>query len=383
MAIIKCPECGHTVSDNAQFCPGCGIKIANNIKRCPECGCVSLVSAESCPECGHSYADHTEMPTAETPEPTEASTETEETLAFTQPQSNPPQKKSHTALIVTLVVVLLLAAGAGTFFYFLQSQKQANEEMEAAYAALQQSSEPGDYEAFATQYPKSPYLQDVKRRLARLTAEKDAWVTISLSSSKNDFIQFMNRFPGSKYEQGCLDKIDSLDWVDAQNVATPDAIQRYLLEHPKGRYVAEAKILADNIETLAVQPEERTLIASICSTFFTALAHNDQGGVCSVITPEMTTFLTKPNATKADVIATMEAMHPATITSMSFTVNDDYVITKKIVGEGQIGYNVNYSVDQHIERTDEGKTFASYKVNMEVNPQFKISAIQISEVSSY
>ena len=97
----------------------------------------------------------------------------------------------------------------------------------------------------------------------------------------------------------------------------------------------------------------------------------------------MTTFLTKPNATKADVIATMEAMHPATITSMSFTVNDDYVITKKIVGEGQIGYNVNYSVDQHIERTDEGKTFASYKVNMEVNPQFKISAIQISEVSSY
>ena len=33
MAIIKCPECGHNVSDNAQFCPGCGIKIANNLKK--------------------------------------------------------------------------------------------------------------------------------------------------------------------------------------------------------------------------------------------------------------------------------------------------------------------------------------------------------------
>ena len=30
MAIIKCPECGHVVSDKAPFCPNCGVKIAGN-----------------------------------------------------------------------------------------------------------------------------------------------------------------------------------------------------------------------------------------------------------------------------------------------------------------------------------------------------------------
>lgn len=32
MAIIKCPECGHQVSDHAKTCPNCGIEIEGNIK---------------------------------------------------------------------------------------------------------------------------------------------------------------------------------------------------------------------------------------------------------------------------------------------------------------------------------------------------------------
>ena len=30
MALIKCPECGHQVSDKAAVCPSCGIAIAGN-----------------------------------------------------------------------------------------------------------------------------------------------------------------------------------------------------------------------------------------------------------------------------------------------------------------------------------------------------------------
>ena len=36
--IIKCPECGHQVSDQAKTCPSCGIEIAGKITRCPDCG---------------------------------------------------------------------------------------------------------------------------------------------------------------------------------------------------------------------------------------------------------------------------------------------------------------------------------------------------------
>ena len=33
MALIKCPECGHQVSDKAATCPSCGVAIAGNVKR--------------------------------------------------------------------------------------------------------------------------------------------------------------------------------------------------------------------------------------------------------------------------------------------------------------------------------------------------------------
>mgnify|MGYP000565577660 CR=1 FL=1 len=31
MALIKCPECGHQISDKAPVCPNCGVEIAGKI----------------------------------------------------------------------------------------------------------------------------------------------------------------------------------------------------------------------------------------------------------------------------------------------------------------------------------------------------------------
>ena len=55
MAIVKCPECGHEVSDAADRCPNCGVAIAGNIKKCPDCGRVVLKNTEKCPSCGAEF----------------------------------------------------------------------------------------------------------------------------------------------------------------------------------------------------------------------------------------------------------------------------------------------------------------------------------------
>lgn len=380
MAIIKCPECGHNVSDNAQFCPGCGIKIANNLKKCPDCDEILLMSTSTCPKCGHQFSATGET-SANTPQD-ETDIQEEEVLAYTAPQNNQP-RKSHTVRNVLLIIVAIILVGGGVFGYFAWNEKTSEETMEQAYKALEGSTNPDDYQAFLDSFPDSKFQNEVETKLNKLKAENDAWMSISLSSSKNDFIQFMNRFPGSRFEARCQQKIDSLDWIDAKSINTPDAIQRYIEEHPNGLYVDEARDMEKNMAELTVQPEERAVVANLCHIFFTALGANDQEGVCSVISPEMKAFLSTPNATKADVITAMEAMHPATITSINFVVNNDYVITKQMDADNQVSYNVAYSVDQHIARTDEGKTFASYKVIMEVDPQFKINSVQIKEISSH
>ena len=55
--IIKCPECGHQVSDKAPVCPSCGVEIAGHIIKCSHCGELYLIEEPSCPNCHHTETD--------------------------------------------------------------------------------------------------------------------------------------------------------------------------------------------------------------------------------------------------------------------------------------------------------------------------------------
>lgn len=53
MALIKCIECGHEVSDKANICPHCGCPIENDPKKtCEECGQQLSENDTICPHCG-------------------------------------------------------------------------------------------------------------------------------------------------------------------------------------------------------------------------------------------------------------------------------------------------------------------------------------------
>ena len=51
MALIKCKECGESISSSAKTCPHCGFK--NEITTCPECGKKIKGTENNCPECGY------------------------------------------------------------------------------------------------------------------------------------------------------------------------------------------------------------------------------------------------------------------------------------------------------------------------------------------
>ena len=51
MALIKCSECGESISSSAKTCPHCGVKI--NLQTCPECGAKLKGDETNCHECGY------------------------------------------------------------------------------------------------------------------------------------------------------------------------------------------------------------------------------------------------------------------------------------------------------------------------------------------
>lgn len=52
MALIKCSECGHEISDKANACPNCGCPIEKGLV-CKECGAELSPIDEVCPNCGN------------------------------------------------------------------------------------------------------------------------------------------------------------------------------------------------------------------------------------------------------------------------------------------------------------------------------------------
>lgn len=50
MALIKCKECGHEVSDKASACPNCGCPLEKE-SICNECGQLVPNGVDVCPNC--------------------------------------------------------------------------------------------------------------------------------------------------------------------------------------------------------------------------------------------------------------------------------------------------------------------------------------------
>ena len=58
MALIKCPECGATMSDHAKMCPNCGFM--NRTTFCPECDTPLNNKVNIWPNCGYACYQQTQ-----------------------------------------------------------------------------------------------------------------------------------------------------------------------------------------------------------------------------------------------------------------------------------------------------------------------------------
>lgn len=298
--------------------------------------------------------------------------------AYNNMPSQTPNKKSKAPLIITIIVVVLLLIGGGVYFYV--SNNAAHEE-EMAYEVLENNNNPQDYEDFLQNYPNSEHADEVRSRLQKLQDMLSKWNSIALSDDVNDFVNFKEQFTDPQYSRLCDIKIDSLDFITAQRVNTPEAFQRYLDNHPDGRYASEASVAQGSLREQEVTETDREQITEVLTDFFNGFANRDESKICANISSTMTTFLHQHKATKADVLSKINAMFNDHIQGCQFNVNRDIQITRKNDSSGNAMFNVTFTVDQHISRDNEGKTFGQYKCVAAMNAQMLITSLTMQEIS--
>lgn len=292
-----------------------------------------------------------------------------------------PDKKSHTGCIVAFLALILMAViGYAAYNYYMSNEDVANAEM-YDYEALDGNETLSDYEAYLEKYADSPRAREVRERYEELQRMYATWRGIAFDGTQRDYSMFIKNYPKSKLALQCEVKIDSLDWLDAKAKATPEALAEYLRLHPNGLYANDAMGEQNRILDATATSSEKLMIESNLEGFFRAYGANDPASVFTYITPTMERFLSRTNATKADVAEIIERTYNEHIRSCKFVLNDDYRI-KKISAEGQdVSYVVSFSVDQHIDRDNEGKTFGSYTAEAVITSEFKISSLTMKEVS--
>lgn len=385
MAIIKCPECGHQISDKAPVCPQCGVEIAGKISRCPQCGKIYFKDQSACPYCHH----HTMIDEQVTATPLQSHTQHQQVppippvvpqlhKAETQPTANASSKKNNQSVfIISFIIVAIICAG----FWYFYAEASKKKELEAYEYAIK-NSDPVVLQSYLDNYLDAPqaHRDSVKAHLSMLQQIDRQWNDALVNNSKEAFDEYLANNPNSPHKAEAKHKIDSLDWVTAVATDSEDAYKSYLESHPNGEHVDEANNGLKKISAKTVQPQERLMISSTFRNFFQSINARDEEGLRSSVSNLLTSFLGKLDATKNDVVTFMNKIYKEDTKSMNWRLNNDYKIDKKEVGDEQYEYTVNFSTIQEVEKTDGSIGSNKFKVKAKINPNGEISELNMIKI---
>ena len=406
--IIKCPECGHQVSDKAPICPSCGVEIAGHLIKCSYCGEIYLKEDAVCPNCHHSAStdnsvneddvktepvkddsqnngDYSEAETSSVElvvsaesieeEPRLDDTPTQDTLTIEAPSSDAevstddmivkPESKNnnHTPLFVSLLIALVICAVL-LFFY-----KRGNDNHEAEeYKIALKSNNRQVMEQYLEDYPNAPliHINSIRDLLKQTQQNNDEWGRVIQQNTIASYKAYLETHPNTPYKNEILKRVEELYWNDVVNQNTEAAYLGYREKYPKGFHVKEAdeklKIMLDNTST----PNEEKVAVSAVRQFLQGLNSKSTSKIEGV-TASSFNFLGAGGATIADVSKYMrEKLYQADVKEITWQLgtvlnattdkSDDGTTVQKItiparleiVREGGKGSN-KYTIKAQIE----------------------------------
>ena len=380
MAIIKCPECNHDISDKAPVCPSCGVPIAGHIVKCPVCGKVYFSNFSECPQC------HNKTGMAETTDASQNLVDVSDTNVPLNGSENKEESsvksinvhKNNRIVIMVVVVVALLVCGiCYAFYHNSQSDKE-----QQAYEMAMSSQDADVLQNYLTMYPNAPqeHVDSIQSHLDMLKAVDRDWTNAVVSGSKSVIERYIAEHPNSPFKNVAQHMIDSIDWSVAKTAGSVEALETYIESHPDGDYIEDANEAIKNLNSTTVQPEDKLLVSSVFNGFFQSLNARDEEALMSSTSPVMTKFLGKSNATRSDVVTFMHKIYKSGVSSMKWQSMDDYNISKKDVGSQKIEYTVTFSAKQTVTHDDNTIEDSQYRVSAKVSPEGLISEFNMVKI---
>lgn len=379
MAMIKCPECGHSISDKAPVCPNCGVEIAGKVVKCPNCGEYYFKGEDSCPHCHESVAgnDTALSIKKDTPTPAQyaARTETESNGNVQKPNN---KGKSNKAILIVSAIIAVLIVGGILVAY---NNAKGNREMEE-YSNAMSSNDPMVLQMYLDNFKDAPqeHIDSITAHLQRIKQQDQEWVDAVVSGSRVALSEYIEAHPDSPYRQEALAKIDSIDWEQCKKANTAEAYQTYIDNHSAdGSHYEEAVIALKKVESAEVTLEERQTIGEIFHNFFLSINTKDENSLTADISDFMN-FLGKQNATKSDIVSFMHKLYKTDVESMIWGITSGYDIEKKEIGDEQYEYGTTFTVKQKVKKTDGTETVNTYRINAKVNPDWKITDMSMTKI---
>lgn len=379
MAIIKCPECGHQISDMAGSCPNCGVTIHGNIRKCPKCGNIYLKGQAFCPVCGES-SNNVRPKASEVTSEAAGGTSFKGASHVGSDVLQQEPKKSKKGLIASIIIVLLLLVGGLCWYVSSMGNPRGNEE--DAYLNAMESTDVAVLQDYLDNYKDAPqeHIDSIQAHIRILQQNDSEWTNALLSNSKSMLQAYLEKHPESLHKAEAEHKIDSLDWAYALKLNTPEAFESYLTEHSEGEYAVEAQEKMKKLDATTVNSEDKALVSSVFKQFFNGINANDEMGITSVVSSTLN-FLTNANATKHDVITFLHKLYKEDVKGMNWRPNGDYKISKKDNGDDSFEFDVEFTVDQSVSNVDSNKDkFNQYKVKGHIDADGKISSLQLVKI---
>ncbi len=290
----------------------------------------------------------------------------------------------HTILWFIIVVLILTLAGLGGYIYW-DKTKQLNKNgaentawmrIQKFEGELQLDSLEAAISYYQWNFVHGEHADQVRILKDQIEIEKKDWASARYSDSVEEIEDFIRRHSNSFFRNEANNKLDSLSYVDAEDVDTYSSYQNYLDSFNDGIYAKKAREKMKKLDKGMVTESETEVTGEVINKHFVALATNNSKMLKSTVADVVTSYIGKCNLSPEDVDKYMQNIHAIEGRKISFSIQN--LIVNKDVNEHIPTYIAHFFMQEFIKYG--GKTDRMNFVGMaKINNNNRITSLILSE----